>query len=102
MHLVQLLLPLCDNDGRSYDHALFDQIRGELTEHFGGVTLYRRSAAEGVWRDPAGGIDNDQVIVAEVMCEKLDRRWWARYREHLAVLLAQKELVARALAIEIL
>ena len=100
MHLVQLLLPVCDNQGRPYARALFDRIRSELTERFGGVTLYRRAAAEGTWKDPAGGVDDDPVIMAEVMCESLERDWWSRYRAQLARELGQKELVARALPIE--
>ena len=98
MHLVQLLLPVSDNEGRPYPSELFERIRRELLEHFGGVTLYRRAAAEGAWKDPAGGIDDDQVIIAEVMCE-LEPAWWSRYRERLESELRQKELVARAIAV---
>ena len=99
MHLVQLLLPVSDNQGQPYPTELFERVRRELLEQFGGVTLYRRAAAEGAWKDPSGGIDDDQVIIAEVMCE-LERDWWARYRAHLERELGQKELVTRAMAIE--
>ena len=38
MHLIQLFLPLYDNDGQAFAKPLFDTVRGELTERFGGVT----------------------------------------------------------------
>jgi hypothetical protein len=50
MHLVQILLPLFDNDGVSLPRQLFARVRDELTEKFGGLTAFTRSPAEGVWR----------------------------------------------------
>lgn len=47
MHLIQLLLPLYDNQGNRFDHAVFDEVQAELTERFGGVTAYLRSPARG-------------------------------------------------------
>lgn len=44
----------------------------------------------------------DEVVILEVMCEELDRPWWASYRELLARELKQKELVVRAIPIETL
>src|SRR4029078_11332648 len=43
MHLVQLLLPLYDNDGHRFDETAFAAVRQELTRRFGGVTAYMRS-----------------------------------------------------------
>ena len=40
MHLIQLFLPLYDNDGQAFAKPLFDTVRGELTERFGGVTAF--------------------------------------------------------------
>lgn len=47
MHLIQLFLPLYDNDGQAFAKPLFDTVRGELTERFGGVTAFVRSPAVG-------------------------------------------------------
>lgn len=101
MHLVQLLLPLQDNTGQPFGRELFERIRSELTEHFGGVTAFLRAPAEGHWQDPSGVLALDDVVIMEVMCE-LDRAWWSRYREQLADEFDQQELVARAMPIEIL
>ncbi len=102
MHLVQLLLPLRDNSGQAFDKSVFDRIRAELTDRFGGMTAYLRSPAEGHWRDPTGAVALDDVVIVEIMCAKLDRAWWAQYRERLAREFGQQELVARALAAEVL
>lgn len=96
MHLVQILLPLYDNHGRMFATDHFDRVRDELTEAFGGVTAYRRSPAEGLWKQD-GAINRDEVIIFEVMAEELDNSWWHHYREELAARFSQQELVIRAI-----
>jgi hypothetical protein len=97
MHLVQLLLPLRDNEGVPFPRAAFDQVRAELTERYGGVTAYLRAPASGVWRDEGGEVARDEVVMVEVMVERLEQRWWAEYRRTLEERFRQAELVARAL-----
>ena len=96
MHLVQLLLPLYDNDGRAFERAVYDRLRNELTEAFGGVTAFRRAPAEGVWQDAGGTLSRDEIVIFEVMTEQLDRAWWARYRADLARRFRQEDLIIRA------
>ena len=50
MHLVQILLPLADNQGRPLARKHFTAIQRELTKRFSGLTAYSRSPAEGHWR----------------------------------------------------
>ncbi len=50
MHLIQILLPLYDNNKQAFDKSLFDKVRDDLKNVFGGVTLYRNSPAEGAWK----------------------------------------------------
>lgn len=101
MHLVQLLLPLYAQDGGRLDAALFGAVRQELVDRFGGLTAYSRAPAKGLWED-GGSVERDDIVVYEVMSERLDRAWWARYRQELAARLRQKELVVRAQVIEVL
>ena len=54
MHLVQLLLPLYDNEGRGFGETPFAAVREELTRRFGGVTAYMRSPATGLWKKSPG------------------------------------------------
>jgi hypothetical protein len=102
MYLVQLLLPLADHAGQRFPRHLYDGIRRELTDRFGGVTAYSRSPAEGAWVDEDGAVARDDIIVVEVMCPKLERAWWKACRERLAQVFGQDEIVARAIVIEAL
>jgi hypothetical protein len=74
VYLVEILLPLYDNDGRRFDAREFDRVQRELTERFGGVTAFRRSPAEGVWKE-GGEESRDRIVVFEVMADSLGRDW---------------------------
>lgn len=100
MHLVEILLPVRDNEGRPFPRADFERVRTELAERFGGVTAFSRAPAEGVWKDDAGSTERDDVITFEVMAERLDRAWWATYREQLRQRFRQDEIVVRATLFE--
>ena len=100
MHLVQILLPLYDNDGRAFGAGEFDRVRDELTRKFGGVTAFRRAPAEGLWKDEEGAVARDRVVIFEVMAEELDRAWWASYREELERKFRQDKIVVRATEFE--
>jgi hypothetical protein len=101
MQLVQILLPVRDNDGRTFGREAFDTVLKELSERFGGSTAYTRSPAEGIWQSGSGA-HLDDIVVVEVMVDALDHAWWRSYREDLAKRFRQKELVIRAQALEIL
>jgi hypothetical protein len=100
MHLIQLLLPLYDTERQAFGKSMFDRVRDELTETFGGVTAYRRSPAEGAWKEGDDGINRDAVVIYEVMAKELDRAWWKRYGEELASRFRQEEMMIRAIAVE--
>ena len=100
MHLVQLLLPLYDNDGRPFPTAQYASVRAGLMEQFGGLTAYTRAPAEGVWSEADGHATRDDIVVYEVMVGHLDREWWGRFRADLERQFSQQELVARAMPVE--
>lgn len=100
MYLVQILLPLHDNQRAAFAQGLFEAVEEEMTQRFGGVTAYVRAPASGAFRNSRGSVMEDDVAVFEVMCSELDRAWWASYREQLTTLFAQEELVVRAMPIE--
>jgi len=102
VHLVQILLPVTDNYGVAFPEPTFAEVRRELTQRFGGVTAYMRAPATGLWTGPTGHVDRDEVVIVEVMVEAIDRTWWKEYRERLARRFQQRELVVRAMAIEML
>ena len=100
MHLVQILLPLRDNEGRPFPRAAFDTVNRELTDRFGGVTAYLRSPAIGTWREDDGAVARDDMAIIEVMDADLDRSWWSAYRRDLEERFRQDEVVVRATTIE--
>lgn len=99
MHLVQILLPLADNDGQPFPPSLFAAVRAELADRYGGITVYRRAPAEGLWCDD-GKASRDDVAIHEVMVDTLDRDWWADYRAGLEARFRQDEVLVRAVAVE--
>jgi hypothetical protein len=102
MHLVQVLLPLYDNERHRFDDALFAAVQQELTERFGGVTAYLRSPALGAWKKNESETDYDQIIIVEVMADELDAAWWQQYRKGLERRFRQDTIVVRASAIDLL
>ncbi|MBD0321237.1 MAG: hypothetical protein ICV87_12930, partial [Gemmatimonadetes bacterium] len=67
MHLVQILLPLRDNEGNDFPRTEFGRVRAELVERFGGVTAYLRSPATGAWRaEDEEEVAHDDVAIVEV------------------------------------
>ena len=75
MHLIQLFLPLYDNDGQPFPRALFDAVRAELAEAFGGVTAYTRAPATGLWEDDAGRVQRDDVLLFKFHDSDHSRTW---------------------------
>ncbi len=98
-HLIELLLPLRDNDGRPYEQQLFNDVSESLAEKFGGVTAFMRAPAKGVWIT-GDQKERDDVIVVEVMADSLDRNWWLGFRQRLEIVMRQSEIVVRSQAIE--
>lgn len=102
MTLVQILLPLYDNAGQRLARELYDAVRQELVDRFGGLTAYTRSPATGLWAEEGDEVVRDDIVVYEVMAEKLDRAWWKGYRRQLERQFGQQALVIRGIGIQIL
>ncbi|MEN1959224.1 hypothetical protein WCE41_02610 [Luteimonas sp. MJ246] len=100
MYLIQLFLPLYDNDGSVIARSLHDAVRNELTDRFGGVTAFVRSPAVGAWEDDDGSVQRDDVVLLEVMAGHVHHAWWADYRVTLERRFRQDEVLIRATAVE--
>jgi hypothetical protein len=101
MNLVQILLPLADNNGRRFGPDAYGRVRAELAERFGGITSFTRAPAEGVWKE-GGHTNRDDIVVFEVMCRDIDHAWWERYRADLERRFDQEAIVVRALKVDML
>lgn len=102
MYLVQILLPLYDNEGHAFEPVDYVQLRSELADRFGGVTAYTRAPARGVWKDDAGGTTRDDIVIFEVMSEELDHDWWTTFRKELERRFRQESVIVRALTSTVL
>jgi hypothetical protein len=96
MHLVQILLPLYDNEQNPQSPDFFRQVRRELTDRFGGITSYTRAPAEGTWKMNDNQTARDDIVIVEVMAPELDCDWWATYRHELEGRFRQDRIVIRA------
>ncbi len=67
MHLIQILLPLYDNARQPLPPDEYLHVRNELTERFGGLTVYTRAPAEGLWRQNDNLTSRDDIVIFEVM-----------------------------------
>jgi hypothetical protein len=101
MHLVQILLPVADNDGARFPASQFAALRQELTDRFGGVTVFARSPAQGFWEDREE-MSRDDIVIIEVMCDTLDDDWWRTRRSALEREFRQEVIVIRAQEIRLL
>lgn len=102
MHLIQILLPLYDNEGKPFTQDEFLKVRDGLSERFGGITTYMRSPARGLWKETKDTTVHDDIVIYEVMTETLDRAWWTRYRKQLTASFRQALLIVRVSEVELL
>jgi hypothetical protein len=102
MYLIQILLPLSDNDGHPYNRELFRMVAAELTDQFGGLTAHTRVPAEGLWKNGSSRTDREEIIIFDVMTEKLAKRWWTKYRRGLEKRFRQEQVIVRSQEIRLL
>jgi hypothetical protein len=93
MYLVQLLLPVTDNNKQRFPASFFAEVRDELTQRFGGVTAFLRSPADGLWKEGEDKVEHNEVAMFEVVTAELDRKWWLDYRTELQKKFRQQELL---------
>lgn len=96
MHLVQIFLPLHDNEQQAFPREEYQQVRRELTEKFGGLTVYTRAPAEGLWKLNENHTSRDDIVIFEVMAGELDAGWWRTYRHGLEKRFRQDVILVRA------
>jgi len=99
--LIELLLPLYDNEGLQIDRAHHRQVATELMEHFGGLTAHTQAPAAGLWKpSPAENTTRDDIVIFEVMTQSVDAAWWASYRRLLEERFRQDQILIRAIHVE--
>jgi hypothetical protein len=102
MYLIQVLIPVHHKNGSWVPADEFVRLRRLLSETFGELTVFSRSPARGLWKDPKDASEKDDVVVFEVTTATLDRSWWALIRQALEARLGPEMIVIRSQAIELL
>jgi hypothetical protein len=97
-HVIEIFLPLYTKAGQPFGRELFDGIRDELLDRFGGITAFTRSPADGLWAQD-GRTSRDEVIIFEVVTETVDEAWWSNFREDLERRLEQESIMIRSHAV---
>ncbi len=100
--LVQIFLPLRDNDGVPFPRKTYHRIHEELAERHGGATAFNRSPASGLWASSEDEVVEDVVVLLEVLVDDLDHAWWVQFRARLEREFRQERILVRALACEVL
>jgi hypothetical protein len=95
MQLIQILLPMFDNDGKPFPVTSHQRVRTELTTQFRGLTSYTRAPAEGAWTQGTK-TQREDIVVHEVMAKSVERHWWRLYRRKLQRRFRQQLVVIRA------
>ena len=101
--LVQVLLPIYDEQGRAFPREAYGDLRRRRTERFGGLTAYSRAPAEGWWQpEPGRPARRDDVVIFEVLADELERDWWQALKGGLEARFRQDEILVRAQAVDVL
>jgi hypothetical protein len=100
--LIQIYLPLYDAQGNSFSEVDYEAVKIKLTEKFGGITMYTRSPATGLWKEDQDKTVKDDIIIYEVVAEGLDQNFWSNYKNELKDKFKQDELLIRCSAITII
>jgi hypothetical protein len=66
------------------------------------LTAFLRAPAEGLWAEPDGSVDRDDILVVEVMASDLDRTWWEALKNQLEKDLQQETIIIRASTVQLL
>lgn len=95
MLLLQILLPIKDEKGDPFPEHYFTDLREELAIKFGGITIYSRSQAKGLWKESGSSLVTDEMIINEIMMQEVDLPYWQAQKLRLQELLRQDEILMR-------
>ena len=100
--LIQIFLPLADNNGHSFPGKWFADISASLNERFGGVTIYQRAPVTGLWKEEEQHTIKDDLVIYEVMADKMETAFWEPFRQHLEQQFRQESILIRGFPIQVL
>ncbi|MES2454784.1 MAG: inorganic diphosphatase [Bacteroidota bacterium] len=91
--LIQLVVPVYDPKGKRFPKRHYSQLHSQLTDKFGGLTVYRRSPAKGFWKQDEGQTVKEKILVYEVMAANVELDFWQKLKASLLKKFEQDELL---------
>ena len=98
--LFQIYLPRNQDNGKPFPPDLFNKVKKQLTEKFGGLTMYTRAPAKGLWQDEGEKTVSDDILIFEVMATAYDEAFWNSYKARLEKKFKQDEVLIRCSTIQ--
>jgi inorganic pyrophosphatase len=98
--LFQIYLPRNQENGKPFSEERFKKVKTELTERFGGLTMYTRAPAKGLWKDEGEKTVSDDILIFEVMASEYDQEFWKDYKAELEKKFKQDEVLIRCSTIQ--
>ena len=102
MYLIQILLPMTDENKDPFPAEYYSVLAETLTEKFGGVTAYMPSPATGLWKQDQNTTVKDQIAILEVMADRLDFSEWKKIKDDLGRKFRQEEILMRTFQVTVL
>jgi len=90
--LIQLLLPLQDENGEVFPAARYAKVHKQLIEKFGGLTLYQRNPAEGYWKNGSSKTIKEPMLVHEVLSGAIEEDFWKQLKSSLMKEFRQQDI----------
>jgi inorganic pyrophosphatase len=100
--LIQIYLPLVGADGKPFPEKFYQTIKEELTEKFGGLTIYSRAPATGLWKENEDKTVRDEILIFEIMAFGLEQAFWTSYKKKLEKKFRQEEILIRCSTITLI
>lgn len=98
--LFQIYLPQNQENGQPFSPDLFQKVKTELTSRFGGLTMYTRAPAKGLWKEGKEKTVSDDILIYEIMATEYDQEFWADYKAKLEKQFKQDEILIRCSTIQ--
>ena len=102
MYLLEIFLPLFDQQHRRFAHGMYERVERELVERFQGFTAYSRPSASGLWKEDRSELQSDELVIYEVMTDNDDWSWWKRYRRSLEERFDQDQILIRSQTVTVI
>jgi hypothetical protein len=102
MQLIELFLPVYNNENQKFPKELFKQTYDELINEFGGLTAYTRASVQGFWQNEDDKVIVDELIIYEIIDDHFSSNYWYNYRVRLEKRFQQERLIVRTYPIKLL